>query len=420
MRRPPEIDELPALLATLPNGMRVAAMHSPASRVDYFGINVNAGSRDDPADAHGMAHMVEHTIFKGTDRHRSSYIINRMEAVGGELNAYTTKEETVIYSIAPAGNLRRSAALIGELITRSTFPSAEIEREREVVLDEISSYLDTPAEAVFDEYEELAFATPPMAHNILGTCGSVKGITPLMLQRFLKDVYVPGRMVAFYFGPTKPQTVIREVAGQFGALDHPDSARARQRPDYTSPFSILRQSGHHQAHTLMGAPVCDALSPERHAVTLLANILGGPGMNSLLNVELREKRGLVYSVDASTTLMSDCGLLQIYFGSDAEDADKCVSHVDRVIRRLADGLMTTRRLDRAKQQYIGQLAVSTESAEGRALALGRGVQLYGTLPSIKATVEGIMSVTPEALARVAASSGFPASLWLDTGGFSDG
>lgn len=395
--------ERPVELATLHNGLRVIAMQLTGSRVDYFGVNVNAGSRDDPADSHGMAHMVEHTIFKGTDLHRPSYIINRMEAVGGELNAYTTKEETVVYTIAPAGNLRRSASLVAELIARSAFPTGEIEREREVVIDEIQSYLDTPADAVIDDFEELTFSHAPMAHNILGTAESVRGITSEMLREFLKTLYVPERMVAFYCGPESSQAVMREVERWFGTLDHPAPASRRERPQFNAPFDIERQLDLHQAHTLMGSPVCDALADGRHAVMLMANILGGPGMNSVLNVELREKRGLVYSVDASTTLMSDCGMLQIYFGCDRDDVAQCVRHVRGAIRRLADGYVTAPRLDRAKRQYLGQLAVASENAEARALGLGRGVQLHGSAPSPSATTEAILAVTPGDIAMAASS-----------------
>lgn len=398
----PAEQDLPVTLTTLTNGLRVVAMQLPGSRVDYFGVNVNAGSRDDPEDAFGMAHMVEHTIFKGTDRHRSSYIINRMEAVGGELNAYTTKEETVVYTIAPAGNLRRSAGLVAELIACSVFPHDEVEREREVVVDEIRSYLDTPADAVIDDFEELSFRHPALAHNVLGSEESVRDISSERLREFLNTHYVPERMVVFYCGPKDAEYVVREVDRHFSSLRHHSPAVIRQVAEFNPQFDTVHNLDLHQTHTIIGAPTCNALSPDRYALLLMTNILGGPGMNSMLNVELREKRGLVYSVDASATLLSDCGMLQIYFGCDKSDLGKCIHHVHGAIRRLADGYLSPTRLERAKRQYLGQLTVAAENAEGRALGLGRSVQLYGTPPSPDAVAEAIHAVTAADIERAAA------------------
>lgn len=389
-------------LLHLPNGLRLAWMHTPESRVEYFGVSVDVGSRDESPRHHGLAHFVEHTIFKGTERHRSSYIINRMESVGGELNAYTAKEETVVYTVAPAGNLRRSADLVADLISGSTFPEAEIDREREVVIDEIQSYLDSPADAVVDDFEDLAYRGSGPGHNILGDPDSVRAIGPEVCRDYLRRFYVPENMVLFYSGPLTAAKVEQTAARTFGHLHHPMPARRREAPPEVPRFDIVRDPGLHQAHTLMGARIPGACSPERHVMSLLANILGGPGMNSLLNVELREKRGLVYSVDASASLLSDCGLMQIYFGCDSGDVELCRRRVAAIITRVADGLITPRRLEQAKRQYLGQLSVASEHSESRALSLGRCVTLYGKMPSMEHTAGAIRDITARQLADAAA------------------
>lgn len=391
------------LLVTLPSGMRVACVHTPGSRVDYFGLNVDAGARDEDPSRHGLAHFVEHTIFKGTARHRASYVNSRMEAVGGELNAYTGKEETVIYTIAPTGYLQRSVDLVAELVLESTFPDAELRKEREVVLDEIASYLDSPADAVTDDFEDLIFAGSGLGHNILGTAESVEALTSTDCLEWLESKYVAEAIVAFYVGPLEPDEAVRIISRRMEDFRRgtPASLSRKLLPE-PQRFDLSRSISSHQAHSMAGARIPGILSPERSAYLLLANILGGPGMNSLLNVELRERRGLVYTVDAAATLFSDCGALEIYFGCDMEDTTRCLRRVQTLIGRVADGLITPVRLDKAKRQYIGQLAIGSEQQESRALSTGRSVQLHGTLPSLLSTVEAIKAVTPESLASAAA------------------
>lgn len=390
-------------LVRLSNGLRIVCVRRPDSKVDYLALSINVGSRDDAPGHEGLAHFVEHTIFKGTDLHRSSYIINRMEAVGGELNAYTTKEETVVYTVAPAGNLRRSVSLLYELIAHSTFPQAEIDREREVVYDEIASYLDSPADAVVDDFEDMMFPDNGIGHNILGTKESVAHLTDHVCRTYLKRYFVPTNMVMVYAGPLGVDDVVRLAERTFGLLDHPQPQLQRIHPQlHTAVIDEVRDMGLHQSHTVAGAIIPGAKSPKRHALSLLSNVLGGPGMNSLLNVELREKRGMVYSVDCSMSMMSDCGLMEIYFGCDEDDTSRCIKQMKSVIARVCDGYIAGARLARAKRQYLGQLIVGNENVETRILGLGRYVTLFDCLPEEHHTIEAIEAVTADDMASMAA------------------
>lgn len=389
-------------LLRLPNGLRVVHVHRPGARVDYLALSVNVGSRDDAPGCEGLAHFVEHTIFKGTDIHRSSYIINRMEAVGGELNAYTTKEETVVYTVAPSGNLRRSVDLIYELIAHSSFPQSEIDREREVVLDEIASYLDSPSEAVVDDFEDMMFPDNGLGHNILGAKDSVDGLSGDTCREYLKRYFVPSNMVLVYAGSSSVDEVMKLVERTFGVLNHPHPSLQRVYPgNLAVVHDEVKDLDLHQSHTVVGAVIPGAKSPDRHAMSLLANMLGGPGMNSLLNVELREKRGLVYSVDCIMAMFSDCGLMEIYFGCDEDDTTRCLRHVRSVIARVCDGYITDTRLSRAKRQYLGQLVVANENVEARVLSLGRHVTLFDSLPDPQRTIDAVNRLTTDDIAHAA-------------------
>ena len=388
---------------TASNGLRMVCLHRPGSAVGFAGVDVYAGSRDESPEESGLAHFVEHTIFKGTRRRSSWHIINRMEAVGGELNAYTTKEETVVYTAFPGGNLARAAELVADLIADSQFPAAQIEREREVVADEIDSYLDSPSEAVFDDFEDLLFAGSSLGHNILGDRASLDTFDSATCRRYLARWYVPSNMVAFYAGPLRPERAFAVMERAFGILPPGEAPHAAGAVPVPVPFDVARSIGSHQSHTVMGARTCAFGSPERYTLGLLTNILGGPGMNSLLNVELREKRGLVYNVEASAGLFSDCGALAVYFGCDPADNARCMALVTDTVRRVADGYVTPLRLERAKKQYLGQMIVGSESLENRALGIARQTLLSGRAVSPAESAEAVHAVTAPDLAAMAAS-----------------
>lgn len=348
---------------------------------EYCGVFINAGSRDETKPRQfGTAHFIEHTIFKSTTSHPASYVINRMEEIGGELNAYTTKEETAIYSIFPEGYLDRAISLIAELITSAAFRPDELDNEREVVLDEALSYRDNPAEAVYDDFDELFFKGSSMAHNILGTSRSIKNFTTKSCTDFRDLFYVASNMVFFYMGPTAPDKVLEIVSREMSAIKAGDgNVPARVVPTVLTPFDKVIRIGSHQAHNLIGAPVCSRNSDERYAFSLLANILAGPGMNSLLNVALREKNGLVYTVEASPSFYSDCGQMTIYYGCDKKDSERCRDLVFGEIERVASKRLSDDELSRFKQQLAGQARVGLDNHEQEALTLGRRL-LHGFQP----------------------------------------
>lgn len=376
------------------SGLRLVHCRQAGSPVECLGVAADCGSRDERAGQEGLAHFVEHTIFKGTGRRRAWHILNRMESVGGELNAYTTKEHTVVYTMAPAGNVGRSLDLVGDLVCDSRFPVAEIDRERDVVADEIKSYLDQPSEAVFDDFEELIFKGSSLAHNILGTVESIEGFDTDVCRGWLDERFRGEHMVVFYAGSAEPERVVKLAERAFSGLGAKTAGQCGGRvcPPPVGRFEVERDLGLHQAHTVMGVRTGGADADDRYAMALLTNILGGPGMNSLLNVALRERRGLVYSIEASTSLMSDCGLMTIYFGADHEDTERCKRLVRQTIARLADGPMSATALERAKRQYSGQLIVAGDSREQLALSLGRATLMHGVATPREVIMERIRSV----------------------------
>lgn len=389
------------LTATLANGLRCVARQS-AGATECCGLTFNSGSRDEVCDAdHGLAHFVEHTIFKGTTRRSGSYVLNRMESVGGELNAFTTKEETTVYSLMPAGNFRRAARLIGELASDSVFPERGLQLEREVVCDEIDSYLDSPAEAVYDLFDEMAFAGNPIAHNILGRKQTVMDFTGERCRRYLSERFTADNGVFFYLGPEDPQRVLREAEKAMAMLPFRCLGAPRVAPRLCSPEVAVQDTGSHQAHTVMGIEIGGLHAADRHVTALAVNILGGPGMNALLNLALRERNGLVYTVEASTALYSDCGLMTIYFGCDHQDLDRCRKLVGKTLDGFASKALTERALTAYKRQYLGQLTLGLDNREQTALTTGRAI-LHGLRPpSIMRTTEKIASITPEQLRDVA-------------------
>lgn len=396
-----KIDNHKITYYTAPNGLRMVHLHIPRAAVGYTGLAVNVGARDENARSRGLAHFVEHTIFKGTTRRSSWHIINRMEAVGGELNAYTAKEETVVYSVFPGANPARAAELIADLTANSTFPEREISKEREVVADEIDSYLDTPSEAVFDDFEDLLFAGSGLGHNILGDRAMLASFTPEVCRAYLSRWYVPGNMVAFYAGSMGAAKAfdIMQRHYSFAPADSPVSDRTL--PPVVKPFDVIRHIDSHQCHTVIGARVGGLDSDDRFAVALLTNMLGGPGMNSLLNIALREKRGLVYSVEATTGIFTDCGELVIYYGCDPADNNRCRGLVEDTLRQVAAGYVTPRRLELAKKQYLGQLIVGGTNLESRILGIARSTLARGRANTPQAVIEAIMSVSADDIVRVA-------------------
>ena len=384
---------------TLPNGIRI--IHAPRpSAVAYCGFAIDAGTRDEDITQQGMAHFVEHLLFKGTEKRRAWHILNRMEYVGGDLNAYTNKEETVVYSAFLVEHFPRAVELLADIVFHSTFPQAEIDKEVEVIIDEIQSYEDSPAELIFDDFEELLFPDHPLGRNILGKPDILRGFKSEDALRFTSRYYRPENMIFFVQGDVDFKQVIRLVEKSSARLEGNAFTMERKRPQVYVPQSLTLHRDTHQAHVMIGGRAYDAHNEKRTALYLLNNILGGPGMNSRLNVALRERSGLVYQVEANLTSYTDTGVFSIYFGTEHEDVERCIRLVKKELKRLCDKPLSDTQLRAAKKQIIGQIGVARDNAESTALGMAKTFLHYGKVDDPKELFRRIEALTARELWEV--------------------
>ena len=350
-----------------------------------------------------MAHFVEHLIFKGTQKRRAWHILNRMENVGGDLNAYTNKEETVIYSAFLKEHFQRAAELLTDIVFFSTFPQHEIDKEVEVIIDEIQSYEDSPAELIFDDFEELIFPKHPLGRNILGKPELLRGFKSENALRFTGRYYHPDNMVFFIQGDIDFKKVIRTMEKLTSDLVLPKQTATyvRTSPLPYLPNNLTLNKDTHQAHIMIGGRGYNAYDDKRTGLYLLNNILGGPGMNSRLNVALREKRGLVYNVESNLTSYTDTGTFCIYFGCDLEDADYCTSLVHKELKKMRDKALTSSQLAAAKKQIIGQIGVASDNFENNALDMAKCYLHYGKFEEREEVFNRIESLTSSRLLEIA-------------------
>lgn len=388
------------IIHTLSNGLRIVAEQSDG-RVAYIGIVTDAGSRDDFPSAPGLAHFVEHTVFKGTERRKSWHINSRMESIGGELNAYTTKEETMIYTNAPAGYEGRAFELLADLVMNASFPQAEIDRERDVITEEIYSYRDNPMDAVYDEFDELIYKGNGLAHNILGTPESVRDIRREDARAYIDRYYTAPNMVIYCVAPSDPEKNIRLAEKYFGNLSTAAPERVRNVPEVIPAFRETRRLDNHQANTIVGMRLFGRRDPRRHALFLFNNYLGGPAMNSRLNQQLRERRGLVYTVDSSVTLYSDTGTLLVYYGSESGKVEKCERLIANEIATLAEKGLSERAFSQARDQYCGQSLVSGDHRENCAMSLAKSLLYYGEVHDVNYTADRMRTVSREQFREIA-------------------
>lgn len=385
---------------TLANGLRIIQVPSPTP-VAYCGFAIDAGTRDEAEKEQGMAHFVEHLIFKGTTRRRAWHILNRMERVGGDLNAFTNKEETIIYTAFLAEHYVRAVELLADIVFHSTFPQHEIAKEVDVILDEIQSYEDSPSDLIFDDFENLIFKGHPLGRNILGD--------PRLLKTFASDdalnwthrFYKPSNMVFFFYGNVDFGRLVRCVEKY--VADIPDSKAEKSYiplPDYIPERRVIHRDTH-QAHVMIGCRSYDAHDEKRTGLYLLNNILGGPGMNSRLNIALREHRGLVYSVESNLTSYTDTGVFSIYFGCDPKDVDTCLALVEKELKHLCAARLTDSQLTAAKKQIIGQIAVASDNFENLALDMGKTYLHYNKYESQEEIFRRIEALSADCLMEVA-------------------
>ena len=371
---------------TLPNGLRI--IHEPTlSKVSYCGFAIDAGTRDEAENEQGMAHFVEHLIFKGTEKRKAWHILNRMENVGGDLNAYTNKEETVVYAAFLTEHLERALELLGDIVFHSTFPQHEIEKETEVIIDEIQSYEDNPSELIFDDFEDMIFRNHPLGRNILGKPDLLRSFRTEDVLSFTRRFYQPGNMVFFVQGQYDFKKIVRLAEKHLADVPAVTVDNQRVPPPLYVPERLVVPKDTHQAHVMIGSRGYNAYDDKRTALYLLNNILGGPGMNSKLNVSLRERRGLVYNVESNLTSYTDTGAFCIYFGTDIEDMDTCLKLTYKELKRMRDVKMTSSQLAAAKKQLIGQIGEQCAGngenipALSQIRVIGGGIQAYRDVDS---------------------------------------
>ena len=395
---------------TLPNKLRI--IHLPTSSpVSYCGFAIQAGTRDEKPDEFGLAHFVEHMLFKGTNKRKSWHILNRMENVGGELNAYTSKEETFIYSISKTEDYERAIELMTDLIIHSQFPENEIEKERDVILDEIQSYEDNPSELIFDEFENILFNGHPLGHHILGNQQSLLSFNKKTGRSFIENHYTADNMVFFSMGAIDFKQVLRLAEKYLTEIPLKKQINTREKPILTPPSHILQKKNTHQSHVIIGAHAYDMNDPKRIRLYLLNNILGGPGMNSRLNVALREKHGLVYNVESNITSYTDTGLCTIYFGTDHKNTTKAINLVEKELSRLRNKKLSEHQLSAIKKQAIGQIIISTDNKEGVFLGLGKSFLHHNKYDSRTEIFRKIEAVTAEHILETANEVFYPEALF---------
>ena len=388
---------------TLPNGLRVIHLHSQ-SPVVYCGYEVCAGTRDERNGEEGIAHFCEHVTFKGTEHRTAMQILNRLESVGGELNAFTNKEDTVYYSAILKEHFPRAVDLLTDIVFFSTYPQHEINKEVEVICDEIESYNDSPAELIYDDFESAVFAGHPLGHNILGSEEMLKGYTTEDALRFTRRYYRPENTVFFVSGDVDFKRVVALVKKATASFPEAqpliDVTPTAVLPDY-EPQTIRHDRGMHQAHVMVGNRAYNVHDKRRMPLYLLNNILGGPGMNARLNISLRERNALVYTVESSMVCYSDTGLWTTYFGCDPKDVDKCLRFVRRELDKVMQRPLSANQLRMAKHQIKGQIGVACDNRESFALDFGKTFLHYGWKKNVESLMEDIDRITAEEIQQVA-------------------
>ena len=386
---------------TLSNGIR--GIHRQVrSGVTHCAMVVNAGSRDEERGEYGIAHFVEHALFKGTARRKAHQVNCRLENLGGELNAYTTKEDTTLHATVMRRDFARAVELIGDVIFNSTFPERELAKEREVIADEINSYKDSPSERIYDDFEDMIFKGSELGHNILGSKATIARISTENMHSFVGRTYTTDQMVFSSIGNFSAATAQSVAERYIGGVAPTKREFERVAPAPYEAFDQRLSRHTHQAHGIIGTRGYSIRDERRLPLALALNILGGPSANSLLNLLLREKHGLSYNVEATYTPYSDTGIVGIYFSSDHDNAAQCVELIESEVDRLCREHITPRRLAIAKRQFVAQMAISMEANEGYMLGAGKSYLLYKDIDTLEEAYKKVMAITATQICDVAA------------------
>lgn len=431
---------------TLDNGLRI--IHLPSdSKVVYCGYQINAGTRNEEPGEEGLAHFCEHVTFKGTERRKAWHILNCLESVGGDLNAYTNKEGTVYYSAILKEHIARAVDLLTDIVFHSVYPQAEIDKEVEVICDEIESYNDSPAELIYDEFENIIFKGSPLGHNILGTAEQVHSFKTEDALRFTRKLYRPDNAIFFAYGDIDfkklvklirkaladddsgkvaenaansvgklaeeklPQiSQITQISGDENSITTEKSVSSVKSvgpENYPSVGkeiagqTIVMQKNTHQAHVMIGTRAYDVNDSRRMPLYLLNNMLGGPGMNAKLNLALREHNGLVYTVESTMVAYGDTGIWSIYFGCDEHDVKRCLRLVRKELDKFMQKPLSEAQLKAAKKQIKGQVGVACDNRENFALDFGKSFLHYGWEKNVDRLYEQVDEITAEQIQAVA-------------------
>ncbi|MFT6716057.1 MAG: putative Zn-dependent peptidase [Saprospiraceae bacterium] len=387
--------------SSLSNGLKIIHQEIKSSEVFHCGLFVNVGSRDETPDERGVAHFLEHALFKGTKRRKAFHILNRLDVVGGELNAYTTKEETVLYASVLNPHMDRALEIIADISFESLFPEHELVKEKAVVIDEILSYQDAPSELIFEDFDEYLFKGHSLGNDILGTEKDVNNIDRAKLQGFVKKHYVPNNMVVSTVGNFTLAQVERKIAKYFERFEFSKVPKTRKIVPVSGQFFNEIKKETHQCHVILGSEVCSYTHSDKTALVLLNNYLGGPALNSKLNMEIREKKGYVYGIDSSIQSYSDVGQFSIYFGVDTKNLNKTKKLVYKELHNLSNNKLSDLKLHQAKEQLKGFIAIGMESKVGLMLGLGKAYLLSDKVDTVQDILTKIDSVTSNDLIEVA-------------------
>ncbi|MEN7550668.1 pitrilysin family protein [Rapidithrix thailandica] len=388
-------------LHTFPNGIRLVHKQVEGTQIAHCGFVLDIGSRDEKADQQGMAHFWEHMAFKGTEKRKAFHILNRLDSVGGELNAYTTKEKICFYASVLDLHFDKAVELLTDITFHSTFPEKEIQKEKGVILEEMSMYKDDPADAIADEFDEVIFGDHQLGRNILGTRESVSGFQQADFLRFIRENLSTERLVFTSVSALPMKEVIKKVGKYLSALPVIASERVRLPFEIYQPKQEKILKPISQGHCVIGTTAYSIYDEKRLPFFFLTNVLGGPGMNSRLNLGIREKYGFVYDINASYNTFSDCGLFSIYFGSEKNTLNRCIGLVGKEMKRLRERKLGVMQLHQAKQQLMGQLAIAEESNINMMLVIGKSILDLEKVESIQSIFQKIEAITAELLLDIA-------------------
>ena len=388
-------------LHTLPNGIRIIHKQVPYTQIAHWGIMLDIGSRDEKPHQQGLAHFWEHLAFKGTEKRKSFHIINRLETVGGELNAYTTKEKVCFHASLLESHSEKAIELLADIAFHSIFPEKQLEKERGVILEEMAMYYDSPEDAIQDDFDELVFQNHQLGRNILGNTESVQSFTKEHLQDFIAENLDTSKVVVGSVSKLPFHKVIKQAEKYLKDIPEKKSIQIRKAPEIYVAQNLVVSRGMTQAQVAMGRPTYSLTDDRRLPFFMLVNLLGGPGMNSRFNMSLREKYGLVYSIDANYTPFLDTGFLGVFFGTEPKNLEKAQSLISKELKNLREKTLTTRQLHDIKQQLMGQLAMSEESNQGFMLMMAKSILDLDKVDSLKDIFNEVEVVTATQLQDIA-------------------